>query len=207
MSTESLDIYAYRAALLEWQSENVGQTQRIYLAQDSSVLLRHMTEDILRYANLLYNRYATDIDAADLAVIQQYFSSEQPPHPPWNSEDIKRLLRDLIQEKQDSLAHYGRYQSILGVWYDLMEWVNELLPGANHVIISFEESVPHFVHRLFDTYFDREHIYRRDQSPQDVAWLGKLALLHLGGAWWERPDGLHFLHRLIEEHNALFGLY
>jgi hypothetical protein len=38
-STVRLDIYAYRAALLEWHQENVGQTQRIYLAEDSSALL------------------------------------------------------------------------------------------------------------------------------------------------------------------------
>jgi hypothetical protein len=30
--------------------------------------------------------------------------------------------------------------------------------------------------------------------PQDVVWLGELALLRLGGAWWEQPDGLHFLY-------------
>jgi hypothetical protein len=52
-----------------------------------------------------------------------------------------------------------------------------------------------------------ETIYQRDKSPQDVAWLGKLALLHFGGAWWEQPDGWHFLHQIIEEHNALFGFY
>ena len=38
---------------------------------------------------------------------------------------------------------------VLGVWYDLMEWLNELLPGQNYVMISLEDSVPNFVHRLF----------------------------------------------------------
>ncbi len=207
MSTDPPDIYEYRAALLEWHQENVGQTQRIYLAQDSSTLLQNMTEDILRYANLLYNRFATTIDAADLHVVQEHFSSGEPSDRSWNHEDIQRLLRDLIQENQDSLAHYGRYQSIVGMWYDLMEWVNDLLPGENHVLISIEDSAPNFVHRLWDKYFDSENIYRRDQSPQDVIWLGKLALLHLGGSWWDRPDGLHFLYQLVEEHNNLFGFY
>lgn len=69
MSPEPVDIYEYRATLLEWHQENVGQTQQIYYATDSSALLQHMTEDILRYANLLSNRYATAIDAADLSVI------------------------------------------------------------------------------------------------------------------------------------------
>ena len=75
------------------------------------------------------------------------------------------------------------------------------------MIISIEDSVPNFVHRLFDKYFDSEKTYRRDQSPKDVAWLGKLALLHLGGVWWDKPDGLHFLSHLVEEHNELFGFY
>jgi hypothetical protein len=48
---------------------------------------------------------------------------------------------------------------------------------------------------------------RCDQAPQNVNWLGKLALLHLGADWSERPDGLDFFSRLIEEHNELFGLY
>ena len=53
----------------------------------------------------------------------------------------------------------------------------------------------------------RETVYRRNQSPQDIAWLGKLALLHLGDGWWERPDGLHFFSQMVEEHNQLFSFY
>jgi hypothetical protein len=207
MSTAPLDIYAYRAALLEWHQEYVGQTQRIYLASDSSALLHAIQDDILRYANLLYNRYATDIDARDLSVLQQHFASRVPQGSHWTHEEIKRLLCDLLQEKQESLARYGRYQSIVGVWYDVLEWVNDLLPGQNYVIISIEDNAPNFVHRLFTKYFLPETIYRRDQAPQDVAWVGKLALLHLGGAWWEQPDGLPFLSQLVEEHNQLFGFY
>ena len=74
-------------------------------------------------------------------------------------------------------------------------------------MISLEDRVPNFVHRLFTTYFARETVYRRDQSPQDIAWLGKLALLHLGDAWWEHPDGLHFFSQMVEEHNQLFSFY
>jgi hypothetical protein len=192
---------------LEWHQENVGQTQRIYLATDSSTLLQHMTEDILRYANLLSNRYATDIDTADLSVIQRHFSAGDSPETIWNHEQIQQLLRDLLRDKQNRLAQYGRYQSIFDVWYDLLEWVNDLLPSQNYVLTSIEDSVPNFVHRLLTKYFVSKNVYRRDQSPQDVTWLGKLALLHLGGVWWEQPDGLHFLSQLIEEHNQLFGLY
>jgi hypothetical protein len=75
------------------------------------------------------------------------------------------------------------------------------------VIISIEDSAPNVVHRLFAKYFVPETVYQRERSPQDVTWLGKLALLHLGGAWWEQPDGLHFLHQVIAEHNELFGFY
>ncbi len=208
MCTEPLlDIYEYRAALLAWHQENVGQAQRMYLAKDSSTLLQNMTEDILRYANLLSNRFATTIDAADLSGIQQHFSSDEYSDRVWNHEDIQRLLRDLIQEKQRSLEAYCRYQSMLGAWFDLIDWLNDLLPGENHVVVSIEDSTPNFVHRLWDKYFDSENIYSRDQSPQDVIWLGKLALLHLGGSWWDRPDGLHFLSQLVEEHNDLFGFY
>jgi hypothetical protein len=207
MSVAPLDIYEYRAALLEWHQEHVGQTQRIYIAKDSSALLNAMREDILRYANLLYNRYATDLDTADFSVLQQHFPSRVPQEHRWYHEEIKRLLRDLLQEKQAHLAQYGRSQSIFGVWYDVLEWVNDLLPGQNAVIISIEDSAPNFVHRLFAKHFVPETVYQRDQSPQDVAWLGKLALLHLGGAWWEQSDGLHFLHQLVEEHNQLFGFY
>lgn len=207
MPTGSFDIYERRAALLEWRQENVGQTQRIYLADNSAVLLQEMTEDILRYANLLYNRFAATIDAVDLSVIQQHYASGEERDKRWNHEDLQKLLRDLLQAKQDSLAQYERYQSIRGEWHDMMEWLNALLPGENHVLISIEDSVPNFVRRLFEKYFNHATIYRRNQSPQDVAWLGKLALLHLGGAWWEQPDGLHFLHQLVEEHNELFGFY
>lgn len=207
MSTHPLDTYEYRAALLEWHQENVGQTQRIYLAQDSSTLLQDMTEDILRYANLLYNRFAATLDAVDLSLIQQHDAADEQLDKRWNHEDLQKLLRDLLQAKQDSLAHYGRYQSILGEWHDMMEWLNTLLPGESHVLISIEDSVPNFVHRLFEKYFNHATIYQRNQSPQDVAWLGKLALLHLSGTWWEQPDSLHFLHRLVEEHNELFGFY
>lgn len=201
------DIYEYRAALLEWQQEKIGQTQRIYLANDSSTLLQDMTEDILHYGNLLYNRFALTLDAVDLSNIQQHYASRDRLDTRWNHEDLKKLLRDLLQEKQDNLARYGRYQSILGAWHDMMVWLNTLLPGENHVLISIEDSVPNFVRRLFEKYFDHTTIYQRHQSPQDVAWLGKLALLHLGGAWWEQSDGLHFLHQLVAEHNELFGFY
>jgi hypothetical protein len=207
MPSEPFDIYDYRAALLEWHQEHVGQTQRIYWAKDSSTLLQSMTADVLRYGNLLYHRYATAIDAADLSVIQRYFASGAQPATVWNHEDIQQLLRTLVHEKQALLVQYGRYQSVLGVWYDLMEWLNELLPGQNYVMISLEDSVPHFVHRLFTKYFAREMVYRRNQSPQDIAWLGKLALLHLGDAWWEQPDGLHFFSQMVEEHNQLFSFY
>ena len=177
------------------------------MAQDSSTLLQDMTEDILRYANLLYNRFASTIDAVDLSVIQTHYASGEQLENQWDHEDIQKLLRDLIQAKHDSLAQYGRYQSIFGEWHDMMEWLNTLLPGENRVLISIEDSVPNFVHRLFEKYFDSENTYRRDQSPQDVGWLGKLALLHLGGSWWEQPDGLQFLYQLVEEHNELFGFY
>ena len=207
MPSEPFDIDDYRAALLEWRQEHVGQTQRIYWAQDSSKLLQIMTDDVLRYANFLYHRYATAIDTAELSIIQRYFASEAQPATVWNHEDIQQLLRTLLHEKQELLAQYGRYQSVLGVWYDLMEWLNELLPGRNYVMISLEDSVPNFVHRLFTKYFARETVYRRNQSPQDIAWLGKLALLHLGEAWWEHPDGLHFFSQIVEEHNQLFSFY
>jgi hypothetical protein len=207
MSTEPLDIYEYRAALLEWHQENIGQTQWIYLAEDSHALLQDMRDDVLRPANSLTYHYAQVINAAELSVIQQHFAASEPADTVWNHEDIQRLLRDLIREKQDSLAAYCRCQSILGVWYDLLEWVNDLLPGQNYLRISIEDSVPNFVHRLFTRYFESENIYRRDRSQQDVIWLGKLALLHLGGAWWEHADGLHFLRQVIEEHNQLFGFY
>ncbi len=117
------------------------------------------------------------------------------------------LLKQNLFDSNFPGAAYGRYQSVLGVWYDLMEWLNELLPGRNYVLISLEDSVPNFVRRLFTKYFARETVYRRDQSPQDIAWLGKLALLHLGDAWWEHPDGLHFFSQMIEEHNQLFSFY
>ena len=207
MSTQPLNIYEHRAALLEWCQENVGQAQLIFVAEDSHTLLANMEEDILKYANLLYNRFATTIDAVDLSVVQQHYSSDAPPDRAWNHEDIQRLLRDLIHEKQESLETYGRYQSILGEWHDMMEWLNTLLPGKNHVLVSIEDSVPNFVRRLWDKYFDAEIIYSRVQSPQDVIWLGKLALLHLGGNWWERPDGMHFFYQLVDEHNELFGFY
>lgn len=207
MPSESFDIYDYRAALLEWHQVDVGQTQRIYWAKDSSTLLRTMTADVLRYANLLYHRYATAIDAADLSVIQRYVAAGEQRGKAWNHEDIQQLLRTLLHEKQDLLAHYGRYQSVWGVWYDLMAWRNELLPGQNYVMISLEDSVPNFVHRLFAKYFAQETVYRLDQSPQDIAWLGKLALLHVGDAWWQQPDGLHFFSQMVEEHNQLFSFY
>ena len=144
MPSEACDIYDYRAALLEWHQENVGQTQRIYFAKNSSTLLQSMTEDVLRYANLLSHRYATAIDAAELSVIQRYFASGAQPATVWNHEDIQQLLRTLLHEKQELLVQYGRYQSVLGVWYDLMKWLNELLPGQNYVVISLEDSVPNF---------------------------------------------------------------
>jgi len=205
--SEPFDIYQYRAALLEWHQVHVGQTQRIYWAQDASTLLQAMTEDVLRYANLLYHRYATAINAAELSVIQRYFASGAQPATVWNYEDIQQLLRTLLHEKQALLAQYGRYQSVLGVWYDLMEWLNELLPDQNYVMISLEDNIPNFVPRLFTKYFARETVYRRDQSPQDIAWLGKLALLHVVDAWWEHPDGLHFFSQMVEEHNQLFRFY
>ena len=98
-------------------------------------------------------------------MLQQHFPSAISPQARWTHEDIKRLLRELLQEKQVSLTPYGRYQSIFGVWYDVLEWVNDLLPGENHVLISLEDSAPNVVHRLFGKYFVPEIVYRRDQAP------------------------------------------
>jgi len=206
MSTD-FDIYEYHAALLEWHQEHVGQAQLIFVANDSHALLQEIRGDILRYANSLTHHYAQVIDAVDLSAIQRHFSSDEPSDQIWHHEDVQRLLRDLMRRKQEQLSTYSRYQSILGEWHDLIEWVNDLLPGKNHVIVSIEDSVPNFVHRLWDKYFDVETVYRRDQSPQDVIWLGKLALLRLDGHWWERPDGSHFFDQLVDEHNELFGFY
>jgi hypothetical protein len=73
--------------------------------------------------------------------------------------------------------------------------------------MSIEDKVLHFVHRLFAKHIQNESIYRGYQSQQDVIWLGKLALLHLGGVWWDNPDGLQFLDQLIDEHKQLFGFH
>jgi len=43
----------------------------------------------------------------------------------------------------------------------------------NYAVISLETVSPNFVHRLFTKYFARDTVYRRDQSPQDIVWLGK----------------------------------
>ncbi len=206
MFTE-FDIYEYRAALLEWHQENVGQAQLIFVAEDSHALLQEMCHDVLRYANSLTHHYAQVIDAMDLSTIQKHFSLDEPSDRIWNHRDIQCLLRDLIRRKQEQLSAYSRYQSILGEWHDLLEWVNDLLPGQNHMAISIEDSLPNFVHRLWDKYFDAETVYRRDQSPQDVIWLGKLVLLEQGGQWWKRPDGMHFFYQLADDHNELFGFY
>jgi hypothetical protein len=206
MATD-VDIYEYRAALLEWHQENVGQAQLIFVANDSNALLHEVRDDVLRYADSLIYHHAQVIDAIDLSAIQRHYSSDESPDRVWNHEDIQRLLRDLLRDKLTTLSTYGRYQSILGEWYDLIEWVNDLLPGRNHVLVSIEDSVPNFVHRLWDKYFDAETVYRRDESPQDATWLGKLALLRIGKHWWERPDGMHFFYELVDEHNELFGFY
>ncbi len=205
--TGDFDIYEYRTALLEWHQENVGQAQLIFIAKDSHALLQEIGDDVLRYANSLTHHYAQVIDATDLSAIQKHFSTDESPARIWNHRDIQLLLSDLIRHKQEQLSAYSRYQSILGEWSDLIEWCNDLLPGQNHMVISVEDSVPNFVHRLLDKYFDAETVYRRDQSPQDLNWLGKLALIRLGGKWWERPDGLHFFYQLMGEHNELFGFY
>ena len=113
MSTEPLDIYEYRAALLAWQQENIGQTQRIYLAEDSHALLHEIRDDVLRHANALTHHYAQVINAAELSVIQQHFAAGEPADSVWNHEDIQQLLRDLMREKQDSLAAYCRFDTEL----------------------------------------------------------------------------------------------
>lgn len=205
--TGDIDIYEYRAALLKWHQANVGQTQLIFVAADSHALLQAMRDDVIRYANALTHRYAQVIDAMDLSAIQKHFAWDEVPGNLWNHRDIQRLLQHLIRQKQEQLSAYSRYQSILGEWSDLIEWCNDLLPGRNHMTISLEDSVPNFVHRLWDKYFDATMVYRRDQSPQDVMWLGKLALILQGGKWWEQPDGMHFFYQLIEEHNNRFGFY
>ena len=74
-----------------------------------------MTEDVLRYANLLYHRYATSIDAAESSAIQRSFASGAQRGKAWNHENIQQFLRTLRHEKQELLAPYGRYQSVLGV--------------------------------------------------------------------------------------------
>jgi hypothetical protein len=76
MSTEPLDIYEYRAALLEWHQDHIGQTQRIYLAEDSHALLQEIRDDVLRHANSLTYHYAQVIDAAELSVI--HFAAGEP---------------------------------------------------------------------------------------------------------------------------------
>lgn len=202
-----LDIYEHRAALLQWHQEKVGQAQLIFVAKDAHALLQAMCDDVLRYANALTHRYAQVIDAMDLSAIQKHFSPDEAPGKLWNHEDLQRLLRDLLHEKQEHLSTYSRYQSILGEWSDLIEWCNDLLPGNNHMAVSLEDSLPNFVHRLWDKYFDVATVYRRDYSPKDVMWLGKLALIQHGGKWWEQPDGVHFFYQLVDEHNELFGFY
>jgi hypothetical protein len=206
MSTD-FDIYEYRAALLGWHQENVGQTQLISVANDSHALLQGIRDDVLSYANSLTHHYTQVLDAIDLSAMQRHFSSDEPFDQVWNHEDVQRFLRDLIRRKQEQLSAYCRYQSILGEWHDFIEWVNDLLPGKNHVMVSIENSVPNFVHHLWDKYFDVEMVYRRDQAPQDIIWLGKLALLQQGGHWWEQPDGIHFFYQLMDEHDELFGIY
>ena len=65
MSAEPLDIYEYRAALLEWHQANVGQSQLIFVAENSHILLQNIRDDVLRYANSLTHHYAQVIDAMD----------------------------------------------------------------------------------------------------------------------------------------------
>ena len=65
MSTQ-FDIYEYRAALLEWRQENVGQARLIFVAHDSHALLQAIRDDALRYANSLTHHYAQAIDAVDV---------------------------------------------------------------------------------------------------------------------------------------------
>ena len=116
MSTD-IDIYEYRAALLEWHQENVGQAQLIFVVENSHGLLQEIRDDIIRYANSLTHHHAQVIDAVDLSAIQRHFSSDELPNRAWNHEDVQRLLRDLIRRKQEQLSAYSRYQSILGEWH------------------------------------------------------------------------------------------
>ena len=52
-----------------------------------------MTEDVLRYANLLYHRYTTSIDPAELSIIQRSFASGAQRGKAWNHENIQQFLR------------------------------------------------------------------------------------------------------------------
>lgn len=194
------------AALSQWQIEDIGFHDTIFVAKNSQELFEQMRGGIISDMDALIDHRYEDINCSELETLYEQFVGDDYPADGWIAEDVRELLAELLQKQRLYLKEFPNSPTILGQWYDLVEWMNEScwdVSYDDYLRIPVEGNIVKFVNGLIDFY-----------SPpmpgpklidfQEGKWLIKLKHIVSSDRWWAKSEILRKLNRLTDEFNERY---
>jgi hypothetical protein len=219
----------YRAVLIEWYLEELGDNRSIYVAKDSVKLFNKIKESIFSHIDLVLDFHWEYIDDADLweyfndldrYEVNSMFCDAPYPEDDWTQEDLRLLLKYLMEKRQNELVNNPDDKSILGEWNNLIEWINGnfTYDRDDGVFIPIEGNLIKFVNELLkneligfrfkiDQFHRRGGFTSKAGLDQIAQWIGWLATLTDEERWnkWNERQSYKLMLNLIDEFNEMYG--
>lgn len=193
------------AALLQWQIEGIGFYNQIYFAKNSQELFEQMKDGVISGMDVLIDHHYEDINCSELGVLYESFLGDDYPTDGWHAEDVRKLLAELLQKQRLYLKEFPNTPTILGQWYDLIEWINEVcdISYVDYLRIPIEGNIVKFVDGLID-FFSSPIQNSKLINFQNGKWLIRLKHTIGSDRWWSNSQLLHGLNVLFNEFNERY---
>jgi len=197
-----------QAALLQWQIEDVGFYDQVYFAKNSHELFEQMRTGIISGMDVLIDHHYEDINYCELETLYESFVGDDYPTDGWGAENVTELLNELLQKQRLYLKEFPNSPTILGEWYDLVEWINECWDEHDHdyLYIPVEGNIVKFVNELID-FFTSPIIGPKLIDFQEGKWLIRLKHIISSDRWWGNSKLLRRLNSLFEEFNERYQFH
>ena len=196
---------APHAALSQWQIESIGFRDTIYVAKNSQELFEQMKSSIISDMDLLIDHHYEAINCASLENVYEAFVGDDLPEDGWGAEDIRKLITKSIQEQSAHLQEFPDSPTILGRWYDIVEWINEWWDVwyDDYLRIPAEGSLVTFVHDVID-FFGPPMPRHKVIDFEEGKWIIELKHIVRSDRWWDNLEMLRAVRKLFHEFNKRY---
>jgi hypothetical protein len=126
------------------------------------------------------------------------------PEGGWSVDDVRKLLPRLVHEHGEYLRQKPGTVKVLGPWYEVVTWLNEVYHQNDGVWIAIEGTLPAFAKELLE-YEASDCDPTKPLASWDTAFLSRLAVFAaLEDRQWRPVEVYRAFFRLVREFNEFY---